>query len=133
MATADEYERVTMPTITIDGVTSDVAAGTRLVNAIEDAGIEIGHRCGGNARCTTCRVVFASGEPDTMTAAEHAKLSERGLLGSHRLSCQIECHHDMQLSSVMTRTNQDWTDTGPRCADAVTPEAVFLPRASLGA
>jgi ferredoxin len=121
-----------MSTIIIDGVSSDVAAGTRLVNAIEDAGVEIGHRCGGNARCTTCRVVFESGEPDTMTAAEHAKLSERGLLGSHRLACQIACHRDMQLSSVMTRANQGWSDTGPRCADAVKPDAVFLPRASLG-
>ena len=41
----------------------DAPQGKKLVLAIEDAGIDILHRCGGNARCTTCRVQFVSGEP----------------------------------------------------------------------
>ena len=59
-----------MPILTIEGhgpVT--VTAGTRLVNAIEDAGVDILHRCGGHAKCTTCRVDFLDGEPDQMTQA----------------------------------------------------------------
>ncbi|MBO9316426.1 MAG: 2Fe-2S iron-sulfur cluster binding domain-containing protein, partial [Chloroflexus sp.] len=51
-----------MPVITIGERSITVEPGTRLVLAIEQAGIAIGHRCGGNARCTTCRVVFAEGE-----------------------------------------------------------------------
>jgi ferredoxin len=47
--------------------TFEAKEGERLVLAIEDAGIDILHRCGGNARCTTCRVEFVSGEPDTGT------------------------------------------------------------------
>lgn len=117
-----------MPKLTVAGTTVDVPAGKRLVLAIEEAGVAIGHRCGGNARCTTCRVSFAEGEPATMTRAEHDKLAERGLLGQYRLSCQIVCDHDMSIAEVaMTRENQGWTDTGPPPEPTVTPEAVFYP------
>ncbi len=52
--------------------------GKRLVLAVEqDAGVDILHACGGNARCTTCRVEFLAGEPDRMTEAEKNKLAER--------------------------------------------------------
>jgi ferredoxin len=112
----------------IAGKTVEVADDKRLVLAIEEAGVEIGHRCGGYAKCTTCRVVFAEGEPTTMTKAEHEKLSERELLGSARLSCQILCTHDMAIAEVpMTRENQNWTDTGPTPEAQVTPEAVWYP------
>ncbi|HMQ31005.1 MAG TPA: 2Fe-2S iron-sulfur cluster-binding protein [Chloroflexaceae bacterium] len=117
-----------MPKLTVAGKTVEVAEGKRLVLAIEESGVEIGHRCGGNARCTTCRVRFDEGEPTTMTRAEHDKLAERGLLGQYRLSCQIVCDHDMRVAEVaMTRENQDWTDTGPPPEPTVMPEAVFYP------
>jgi ferredoxin len=117
-----------MPKLTVAGQTVEVEQGRRLVLAIEGTGVEIGHRCGGFARCTTCRVVFAEGEPATMTRAEHAKLSERELLGRYRLSCQIVCDHDMVIAEVaMTKENQGWTDTGPAPEPAVTPEARVYP------
>ena len=111
-----------MPRITVDGNTVDVSEDKRLVLAIEEAGVQIGHRCGGNARCTTCRVAFESGEPDTITKAEYDKLRDRELLGTHRLSCQIVCSQDMVCSSVMTLQNQGWTDTGPAPEPTVTPD-----------
>jgi ferredoxin len=111
-----------MPKLTVGGTTAEVAAGTRLVLAIEALGINIGHRCGGFAKCTTCRVKFAEGEPSTMTKAEHEKLSERELLGEWRLSCQIVCDHDMTIAEVgMTKENQGWTDTGPTPDPTVQP------------
>ncbi len=68
-----------MPNLTIEGVgVVQVPAGTRLVNALEDHGGEPLHRCGGYARCTTCRVEFLDGEPDTMTEAEKLKLENIG-------------------------------------------------------
>lgn len=116
-----------MPSLTLLGATHAVAEGTRLVLAIEAIGVEIGHRCGGHARCTTCRVQFAAGEPATYTRAEYAKLLERGLLGQARLACQIVCDHDMEIAEVvMTKTNQGWTDTGPAPEPTVTPEAAFF-------
>lgn len=119
-----------MPRVTVAGRTVEWPADKRLVNAIEDMGVRIGHRCGGNARCTTCRVRFVAGEPETMTAAEHAKLTERVLLGEYRLSCQIVCAHDMEVEPVMTLENQDWTDTGPRPEDTVQPLAEWKPKAA---
>ena len=91
-----------MPTLNIEGSGScEVEAGKRLVLAIEDCGIDIGHRCGGQARCTTCRVRFLDGEPEAMTQAEHAKLEDRGLLGEVRLSCQIAVDADMTVEPLM--------------------------------
>ena len=123
-----------MPQIRADGAAAEWPADKRLVNAIEDMGVAIGHRCGGNARCTTCRVRFVSGEPDTMTRAEYAKLNDKGIYGQFRLACQIVCQHDMEVEPQMTLGNQpEWTDTGPRPADEVQPDAQRIPRAELEA
>ena len=79
-----------MPKLTVEGYgTFEVPHGKRLVLAVEqDAGVDILHACGGNARCTTCRVEFLAGEPELMTEAEKNKLAERALTGV-RLACQI--------------------------------------------
>lgn len=118
-----------MPKLTVDGKTYNVEEGTRLVLAIEGLGVHIGHRCGGNARCTTCRVEFISGEPETMTQAEFERLQARGLYGQARLSCQIVCDRDMEVKPLVTaETNPAWNgDTGPAPETSVTPEARFIP------
>jgi ferredoxin len=122
-----------MPQITIDGQAVEVQAGKRLVLAIEESGVAIGHRCGGFAKCTTCRVEFQEGQPDTMTEAEFNKLHDKGLYGTHRLSCQIVCDHNMAVHPVMTLQSESWTDTGPTPEPTVTPEAVWYPIAELEA
>ena len=123
-----------MPQITADDQAAEWPSDKRLVNAIEDMGVPIGHRCGGNARCTTCRVRFLSGEPDTLTRAEFDKLRDKGIYGQFRLACQIVCDHDMQVEPQMTLANQpDWDDTGPRPDDVVQPAAEWFARAELEA
>jgi ferredoxin len=111
-----------MPNLTVEGFpTVDVPAGTRLVLAIEQrAGVDILHACGGNARCTTCRVEFVSGEPDRMTRAEKTRLAERGLTGV-RLSCQIECTHDMTVRAISRLGGSGRPDPGR------TPEPTIQP------
>ncbi len=117
-----------MAEITVNGESAEYGEGKRLVLAIEDMGIHIGHRCGGQARCTTCRVEFISGEPSTMTVAEYNKLKEKGFLGSYRLSCQIKCTHDMEVRPVITLESEpEWSDTGPRPDEQVQPVAEWLP------
>lgn len=122
-----------MPKLTIDNKTYEVEAGKRLVLAIEEAGTRIGHRCGGYAKCTTCRVEFLAGEPETMTQAEYDKLVERGFLGNARLACQIVCNHDMSVHPLVTAESMpQWDgDTGSIPEPAVTPVAEWSPIESL--
>lgn len=123
-----------MHELTIEGVgTFEVEEGTRLVRAIEDAGVDIGHRCGGHASCTTCRVTFEEGEPGVMTEAEHDKLGDIGQLGNMRLSCQIVVDRDMTVKPLMTVSEQGWDDAGPDPAIVVEPEQEWHPISSLEA
>lgn len=94
--------------------------GTRLVLALEDNGIDILHKCGGYAKCTTCKVVFENGEPADRTDAE-SELAEARDLGSARLSCQILADGDMTLQVAMTVTSTDFDDAGDRPQSMITP------------
>src|SRR5438105_2271776 len=116
-----------MPKLTVEGVGEvEVPQGKRLVLALEDeAGIDQLHACGGNARCTTCRVEFLEGEPDQMTAAEKAVLAARGLTGV-RLSCQILCDHDMSVRAISRLAGSGRPDAGKRPADDIQPQPVQL-------
>lgn len=114
-----------MPKLEIEGHgTHDIAAGTRLVLAIRDAGVAIGHRCGGHGRCTTCRVEFIEGEPQRITVAEKEKLDAANLDGV-RLSCQIVVEDDMQVRALMTMDNQNWDGPGSEPETGLTPEPVW--------
>jgi ferredoxin len=114
-----------MPKLTVEGVgTFDVPQGKRLVLALEDeAKVDQLHACGGNARCTTCRVAFISGEPPQMTQAEKYVLAARGLSGV-RLSCQILCDHDMAVRAVSRLAGSGRKDAGQRPADDIQPQPV---------
>jgi ferredoxin len=114
-----------MPTLTVEGAgTFDVPSGKRLVLAIEDAGIDILHACGGNARCTTCRVEFVSGEPDAMTEAEKEKLAQKGLVGV-RLSCQIQCTGDMTVRATSRLAGSGRADAGGPPLPTIEPPPVW--------
>jgi ferredoxin len=116
-----------MPKVTIQGHgTFEIDEGTRLVNAIEDSGVDVSHRCGGFAGCTTCRVEFASGEPARITQAERDKLNSAGLAGRARLSCQCEVEGDMELKVLMPVSEQPWEDPGPRPEPTITPEPKWI-------
>ena len=115
-----------MPNLTVEGFgTFDVPADKRLVLAIEqDAHVDILHACGGNARCTTCRVEFIQGEPERATAAERERLAARGLTGI-RLSCQILCDHDMTVRAISRLEGSGRPDPGPTPSETITPPAVW--------
>jgi ferredoxin len=118
-----------MPIIHIGDQSFEVADNTRLILAIEDAGIPILHRCGGYAKCTTCRVKFESGEPAQMTEAEKARLqSEMGLYRKIRLACQINCEGEMHLQALMTMDNSQVSDPGRRPEDSITPPPIWTER-----
>src|SRR5438874_707155 len=114
-----------MAKLTVEGVGDfEVPQGKRLVLALEDeAKIDQLHACGGNARCTTCRVQFLASEPSTMTVAEKSVLAARGLSGV-RLSCQIVCDHDMSVRAISRLAGSGRADAGRRPADTIQPEPV---------
>src|ERR1041384_1987434 len=116
-----------MPKLTVEGLgTVDVPQGKRLVLALEDeAKVDQLHACGGNARCTTCRVEYVSGEPEMMTAAEKSVLAARGLSGI-RLSCPILCAHDMSVGAISRFAGSGRKDAGKRPEDDIQPQPVEL-------
>ena len=116
-----------MPKLTVDGYgTFEVVEGKRLVLAIEqDAKVDILHACGGNSRCTTCRVEFVEGEPVRYTQAEKEKLDSRQLTGI-RLSCQILCDHDMTVRAISRLEGSGRPDPGPVPTDDIAPPAVWV-------
>ena len=115
-----------MPKLTVEGFTTvDVEEGKRLVNAIEqDAQVDILHACGGNARCTTCRVEFIDGEPGRMTQAEKMKMEEKGLTGV-RLACQIVCDHDMTVRAISRLEGSGRPDSGKTPEPTIQPPPVW--------
>jgi ferredoxin len=118
-----------MPTLKIDQNPVQVPQDKRLVNAIVDEGhIDQLHACGGNARCTTCRVEFVAGEPTAMTQAEHDVLAARGLLSQKglRLSCQIVCDHDMDVKVISRLAGSGRADAGKRPDDAIQPPPIWI-------
>jgi ferredoxin len=115
-----------MPELTIEGHgTFEVAGGTRLVNAIREAGVDILHRCGGYAKCTTCRVEFLAGEPDKMSAAERDKLAEQAEQG-YRLSCQVYVDQDMTVRVINTLESTGLEDPGDAPEAGITPEPEWV-------
>ncbi|MFN3684988.1 MAG: 2Fe-2S iron-sulfur cluster-binding protein [Fimbriimonadaceae bacterium] len=87
--------------------TFEVEHGEKLALAIERSGFDISHRCGGKARCTTCRVRFHSPEPP-MGETERACLEEDGELGNFRLACQIRVDRDMEVEVLMRASEKGW-------------------------
>jgi ferredoxin len=120
-----------MPKLTVEEFGSvDVPQGKRLVLALEDeAKVDQLHACGGNARCTTCRVEFVAGEPAQMTQAEKDVLTARGLIQTKglRLSCQIKCDHDMTVRAIsrLSKTPSR-ADGGKRPTDEIAPPPVWV-------
>jgi ferredoxin len=116
-----------MPKLTVEGFAAvNVDPGKRLVLAIEqDAGVDVLHACGGNARCTTCRVEFIEGEPARMTLAEQQVLAAKGVTGV-RLSCQILCDHDMKVRAVSRLTGSGRPDPGGAPAPEITPPPQWI-------
>ena len=97
--------------------TFEAEAGKKLVLAIEDAGIDILHRCGGNARCTTCRVEVLSGDPGEIQELERNRLAiETDLPENVRLSCQIRVNDDLTVR-VVNQASVRGMDAGPRPLD----------------
>ena len=115
-----------MPKLTVEGIGEfELPAGKRLIHALtDDAKVDQLHACGGNARCTTCRVEFVAGEPTAIADAEKAVLAAKNLTGV-RLSCQLACDHDMTVRIISRLEGSGRADAGKRPTDAIAPPPVW--------
>lgn len=110
-----------MPKITAETAAGtemfEAEAGRKLVLALEDHGVDILHRCGGNARCTTCRVEVLSGDPGEIGEPERVILATKTDLGERtRLSCQIRVIDDLHVK-VIRQASIEGIDAGNRPID----------------
>lgn len=115
-----------MPRLEVEGFGShEVLEGRRLVLALEESGVDVLHACGGNGRCTTCRVEFVEGEPDSMTRAEKEVLERKGAEGV-RLSCQILCDRDMKVRAISRLEGSGRPDAGPQPTPDISPPPEWI-------
>lgn len=120
-----------MPKLTVQGIGEfEIPTGKRLVQALtDDAGTDQLHACGGNAKCTTCRVKITDGEPEQMTEAEKELLRVREVTDPGvRLSCQIACESDMTVELISRLEGSGRADQGSAVADSIQPEPVWTTR-----
>jgi ferredoxin len=107
-----------MPKITAEAaqgiVAFEVEAGRKLVLCLEDNGVDILHRCGGNAKCTTCRVEIIAGDPGEIGEPERVVLATKTDLNDHtRLSCQVRVIDDLHVK-VVRQASVEGIDAGGR-------------------
>ncbi len=89
--------------------------------------MDILHRCGGFARCTTCRIEYLEGEPERMTRAELEVLKRKELLGSGaRLSCQATVDHDVRVRPMMTVASTGAVSAGRTPEPGITPDPEWM-------
>lgn len=114
-----------MITIKVNGNEHEIEEGVRLVNAIEDLGYDISHRCGGKAMCTTCRVrvgLLGSAPHSTITNAEQKIFAKNGLVTSGlRLSCQMLTSDGLNITVAMPVSENEWDEAGARPKDFIEP------------
>ena len=110
-----------------------VESGTKLLKAFIDQEVDIVHTCGGNAKCTTCRVTIHKGVPTKKTQAQQDRFEKRIKAGATQfdhpavfLSCQVVVEDDMTVSASETYNSVIHDSRGKDTEDEVTPDPVWL-------
>ena len=95
-----------MPTIQFipDDKTVTVEPGESILQTALRAGIPLANECGGNARCTTCRVMILEGGPGRVSPRNPKEALLAGQLGFEpiiRLACQTQATHDIRVRRLV--------------------------------
>ena len=108
-------------------VTLEAALGKTILDVSLENGIPHAHACGGNSRCSTCRVAIISGLPNLSPRnADETKLARRlGLPDDVRLACQTRIGGPVRMRRLI-RDEEDVSlvrsDSGNRVAPNVGSE-----------
>ncbi len=98
-------------------ITTEVAAGTNLLEAAQGCGAREGHACGGVCACSTCHVYVSRGYDSLTEASER----EEDILDkafavkpTSRLGCQAEVTGEDVVAEITAESLQAWYDENPR-------------------
>src|SRR5687768_13996097 len=74
----------------LGGATVNVRPAQSVLHAVQAAGIDWMHACGGKGRCTSCRMIVKAGldQISPLTAAEQKYREAGRLKANERLTCQ---------------------------------------------
>jgi len=110
-----------------------VESGTKLLKALIDNEVDIVHTCGGNAKCTTCRVTVRKGVPTKNTQAQQERFERAIKFGASQfdhpavfLSCQTLVENDMTVSVSETFNRTIHDSLGKDTTDEITPDPVWV-------
>lgn len=110
-----------------------VESGTKLLKALIDNETNIVHSCGGNAKCTTCRVTIHKGVPTKKTQAQQERFEKRIKAGATQydhpgvfLACQVLVENDMTVSVSEEFNSVIHDSRGKDTEDKITPDPVWL-------
>jgi len=90
-----------MPHVQVGGRTLEVAAGTRLSQALHAGEVPVETPCGARGRCRKCQVLVTEGAPPP-TLADDEQLSAEELALGYRLSCQLVVQSDLRVAVLPT-------------------------------
>jgi uncharacterized 2Fe-2S/4Fe-4S cluster protein (DUF4445 family) len=79
------------------GCRVEVAAGTSVLAAAQEAGVELVALCGGQGSCQSCRVRLARGALSAPTPAEQDVFSREELAAGFRLACHARVQSDVTI------------------------------------
>ena len=81
------------------GVRVEIAAGTRLIDAIRSAHLPIASPCGDELICARCAVRILAGEVTREAAVERDAKARNRVRGDYRLACAIRVHDDLTVAA----------------------------------
>jgi len=93
------YDESTRYTVNLQpvGRRVEIQAGMTLLEAAQQAGVELVSLCGGVGACDSCKVRLASGSTTPPTLEEQANFSAEELAAGYRLACQTVPLSDVKV------------------------------------
>ena len=90
-----------MPTVRFlpKGVALLVPKGTRLIDAVREAGLPIARACGDDLVCAKCGVRIVSGRVARESAVERRAKARNRVAGDLRLACALRVQGDLVLEA----------------------------------
>jgi len=96
-----ENPESSLPHVLIDfqpiGRRIKVVAGTNLLEAAREAGVQLSSLCGGAGLCESCIVRIASGKTSPPTSLEQDILDAESLAAGFRQACQVRAEGDLKI------------------------------------